>query len=218
MAKPTSDTEEALIRAGTEIIRESGFAGLSLRRVAARAGANLGMFPYLFGSKEAFVRKVAQRIYDDFFSGFSLATSRQDRPVENLRRGLVQLGRFVRDNRRLALALASDVILRQDREARKFLGRNVPRHGLILLRLVRAAQRDGSIGRLPLPVVAGHLMGSIAGPAMFIGAVEASGVSLPARLALPFIRASVLTDEAIRFRVNLALASLTPKAIREARP
>jgi len=211
MAKPSHETEAALLAAGEAVIRESGFSGLSLRRVAARAGVNLGMFPYLFGTKEVFVRKVSQRIYDNFFQGFSLATSRSGRPIENLRRGLIQLGRFIRDNRRLGLSLATDVLGRHA-AARGFIARNLPRHAIVIVRLVRAAQRDHSLARVPLPMALGHLMGCIAGPPLFVGLVEASGVALPARLALPFIRHAVLSDAAIERRVDLALAGLNPAA------
>lgn len=216
MAKPSHETEAALIAAGEAVIRESGFSGLSLRRVAARAGVNLGMFPYVFGTKEVFVRKVSQRIYDDFFQGFSLATSRTGRPIESLRRGLVQLGRFIRENRRLGLSLATDVMGRHA-AARGFIARNLPRHAIVIVRLVRAAQRDGSLIRVPLPMALGHLMGCVAGPPLFVGMVEAGGFALPARLALPFVRHAVLSDAAIEQRVDLALAGLRPGARRGAR-
>src|SRR5688572_30837968 len=101
-------TEDALIAAGRAVIIEDGFTGMSLRKVAARAGVNLGMFPYLFGTKEAFVRRVAQSVYDEFFRGFALETSRKDTPLANLRRGLIRLGTFVRDHRRLAFSLIRD--------------------------------------------------------------------------------------------------------------
>ncbi len=211
--KAAGRTEELLIAAGRAVIIEDGFTGMSLRKVAARAGVNLGMFPYLFGTKDAFARKVAQRIYDDFFGGFALETSRNDPPISNLRRGLVRLGIFTRDHRRLAFSLLRDAASGHAL-AREYLLANGPRHAKVIIGLVRACQRAGTLARVPLPVAVAHLMGSVAGPHMMYAAGEAAGLPLPVRLLGPYLNRVLLSDRAIDQRVGLALAGLAPAGTR----
>lgn len=204
-------TEEALIEAGRAVILEDGFMGLSLRKVAARAGVNLGMFPYLFGTKEAFARRVAQRIYDDFFGGFALETSRRDTPVANLRRGMIRLGIFARDHRTLALSFMRDASAGHAL-TREFLLANGPRHANVLIRLIRAAQKSGSLARVPVPVALAHLMGSIVAPNIVLAAAERAGLPLRLRVLKPYLDRVLLSDRAIAQRVGLALAGLAPGA------
>ncbi len=207
--KTAGRTEEALIAAGRAVIIEDGFSGMSLRKVATRAGVNLGMFPYLFGTKEAFARKVAQRIYDDFFSGFALETSRNDPPLANLRRGLTRLSGFVRDHRRLAFSLIRDAAA-GDPLAREFMLANGPRHAKVILGLVRACQKTGTLARVPVPMALAHLMGCIAAPNVMFAVAESAGLPLTLRLLQPYIHRTLLTDRAIAQRVDLALAGLAP--------
>lgn len=211
--RDATNTEEALLTAGRAVILESGFSGLSLRRVAAKAGVNLGMFPYLFGTKDAFVRRVAQRMYDEFFRGFALDTGRDEPPLANLRRGLIRFGRFSRDHRRLALSLLMDAA-GGHALGRKFILDNGPRHGRVLVGLIRACQRAGTLVRVPLPVAMMHCMGAVAAPHLMLSAAESAGLPLPLRLLKPWIERVALSDEAIARRVDLALAGLRPGAPR----
>lgn len=202
-------TAAAMLAAGREIVRESGFTGLSLRKVAARARVNLGMFPYLFGSKEAFVRQVVQGAYDDFFSGFALETAQADPPLANLRRGLIRLARFTRDQRRLALSLLVDAA-RGHVVSRRFVAENAPRHARVIVRLIRQCQRQRTLVRLPLPVMMVHLMGALAAPHILMAAVESGQLPLHIRVLKAYADRTLLTDAAIARRVDLALKALTP--------
>lgn len=202
-------TEAAMIEAGRTVIIEDGFAGLRLRKVAARAGVNLGMFPYLFGTKEAFARKVAQRIYDEFFAGFALETSRLDTPQANLRRGLTRLAIFVRDHRTLALSLLRDAAAGHA-QTRAFITANGPRHAKVIVELIRACQTSGTIVRVPVPMAMAHLMGAVISPHVMWAAAERAGLPLPLRLLRRQVERAVLSDRAIEQRVGFALAGLAP--------
>ena len=54
-AKPESDTRSLLLEAVEKCLRESGYSGLSTRRVAEAAAVPLSQIHYHFGSKEALV-------------------------------------------------------------------------------------------------------------------------------------------------------------------
>ena len=62
MSRPSRNVDALLLRAGRELYPETGAAGLSIRKVAERAGVNLGMFHYHFRTKEAFVRQLLQAL------------------------------------------------------------------------------------------------------------------------------------------------------------
>jgi AcrR family transcriptional regulator len=54
-AKPESDTRTLLLEAAERCLRETGYSGLSTRRVAEAAAMPLSQIHYHFGSKEALV-------------------------------------------------------------------------------------------------------------------------------------------------------------------
>lgn len=57
-AKDSEHTRTALIQAAGELFAASGYAGVSARQVAAKAGVALSTIPYHFGSMEALYREV----------------------------------------------------------------------------------------------------------------------------------------------------------------
>src|SRR5258708_2683380 len=90
-------TDQKLLEAAATMIDRTGIAGLRLRDVAKRAHVNLGMFHYHFVTKEVFIRRLLQEIYDDFFREFSLESQTGDSPLVRLRRALVVFAHFARD-------------------------------------------------------------------------------------------------------------------------
>jgi TetR/AcrR family transcriptional regulator, transcriptional repressor of aconitase len=55
-----------LIEAARYVIARDGYAGASLRKVAARAGHSTGAVTYYFANKEAMVATVAEALFDEF--------------------------------------------------------------------------------------------------------------------------------------------------------
>ena len=208
MPRPSRNIDALLLRAGRELFPVHGVRGLSVRKVAGRAGVNLGMFHYHFGTKQAFVQRLLQEIYDDMFARLELAASART-TMEALRGALVVLGRFARDNARLLRRLVADA-LDGDALAIAFIRTNMPRHVGVLGRLIRAAQRDHSLVRMPLPQAIAFLAGSIAVPALVAAALGDRGL-LPAEIARG-MKQAIGTDAAIAQRVDCALAGLAPRA------
>jgi AcrR family transcriptional regulator len=67
--RPIGDREAKsgeLIEAARYVIAREGYAGASLRKVAARAGCSTGAVTYYFANKEEMVAKVAHALFDEF--------------------------------------------------------------------------------------------------------------------------------------------------------
>ena len=67
--RPIGDREAKsgeLIEAARYVIARDGYAGASLRNVAARAGCSTGAVTYYFANKEAMVATVAEALFDEF--------------------------------------------------------------------------------------------------------------------------------------------------------
>ena len=217
MTRPSRNIDELLLRAGRELLPEIGCAGLSIRRVAERAGVNLGMFHYHFKTRENFIRTLLQRLYDDMFSRLSLEVEQHRAPRDALHAALGVLGRFARDNRRLLTRIVADA-LGGEALAAQFLQSNLPRHIGVLKELVRAGQAEAGFRSVPLTQALVFLFGSVAAPTL-VGAALVSRKLAPRAIARAF-ETDVLSDEAIDQRIEMALAGLaaTPRPETRARP
>src|SRR5262249_46362889 len=87
---------------------------------------------------------------------------------------------------------------------------NLPRHLLVLRALVAKGQDEGVIAAMPSPQAIGFCMGSLAMPILAGGAAIDSGLIAPATRKM--LQASLLTNEAIDQRIDLALKALAAAA------
>src|SRR5512140_2245985 len=149
MPRPSRNVDERLLAAGRELYPDAGAAGLSIRRIAERAEANLGMFHYHFRTKDQFVRRLLQSMYDEMFASLELAAS-AGTPVAALRGALNVLGRFGRDNGRLLRRLIADALANEPL-ALEFLRTNMPRHVGVVLGLIVAGQKAGALRPMAPP-------------------------------------------------------------------
>jgi len=210
MPRPSRNTDQALLRAGRKLLPETGIAGLSLRRVAAEAGVNPGMFHYHFKTKRRFVALVLQEIYEEFFKGFSMETSGSASPRERLRRALVALSRFARDNRGLFLMMFHDVIAGEE-EAVRFARANLPRHLAIISALIRDCQEQELMAAMPVPSAVAFLAGAAAMPNFAMGLLERASARAPFGTPIREVGPLLIGDAAIARRVDLALRALAPE-------
>ncbi len=209
MTRPAGDSRERLLEAGKSLIQEKGFSGLSVRAVAARAGLNQGLLSYHFGGKEAFLRKVIQGIYEDFFKDFSLQVEGESDPLSALRKGLLRFSRFIRDHRSLVRGMIRDA-LNGDRHALGFGKDNFPRHGLVLAALVAKCQKKGRLADLPLPLVMSTLMSALVMPTLVADVFVTQKKPSWTHVTPALVNDSLLTDKALERRVDLALKALKP--------
>lgn len=57
------DARQRILDAALEIFSDEGFAGTTTREIAARAGVNLGLIKYYFGSKDALWRAAVDSVF-----------------------------------------------------------------------------------------------------------------------------------------------------------
>ena len=205
MPRPSRNIDQLLIGAALELLPTTGTRALSIRRVCEHAGVNLGMFHYHFKAKDVFLRAVLQQMYDGMFAILAIEAQRQSTPKKNLRAAIMTLACFARDHRHLLVRLSNDAMVGET-VAIEFLQRNLPRHIGLVVTLISAAQRDGSLRRMPPLQAFAFVAGGVGAP-ILLGTAAADGGMLPVPLAAQFASVS-LTDDAIATFVEMALAGL----------
>ncbi|HXR56125.1 MAG TPA: TetR/AcrR family transcriptional regulator [Casimicrobiaceae bacterium] len=209
MTRPSRNIDRRLLEAGRELYPATGMAGLSVRKVAERAGVNLGMFHYHFRTKDAFVRQVLQGAYEEMFANLELAASAKA-PRAGLRAALNVLGRFGRDHSRLLRRLVSEALAGEPL-ALEFLRNNMPRHIAVILALIAAGQRQRALRRMAPHQALAFLAGSVAAPIVVVGAIAERAI-VPG--VTSDLAALVASDDAIAERVDCALAGIAAKPRR----
>ncbi len=207
MTRPSQKIDEKLIQTGLEMLRHSGLSRLNLRQLSAKAGVNLGMFHYHFKTKDKFIRAVLGDAYEKFLKNFSLRIEGERKPLGKLRQALFTLGQFSRDNRHLLLSLLQDV-LNQDLAVQEFVKMNFTRHVPIFLDLVRQCRKEKLIRSMPFFRILAFMMPAVLGPSLAVGVFEHSGATKFFDLEGKALSFLILSDETIRERIELALASL----------
>lgn len=204
MPRPSRNVDALLLKAGRELFPQTGAAAMSVRKVAARAGVNLGMFHYHFGNKDEFVRRLLQQLYDEMFANLELAASAAP-AVDALRAALCVLGRFARDHASLLRRLLIDA-LSGEPQAGAFLRANVHRHLGVIRRLIEDGQREGVLKAMAPAQALALLAGSVAAPLLVAASLSERG--LARREAATRFAKDVATDAAIAERADCALAGL----------
>jgi TetR/AcrR family transcriptional repressor of bet genes len=87
--RPPSGARERLLEAGLEVLKADGYAGLTIAKVAARAGENKALIGYHFGSKQGLVAAVAREVRDQITAEVLAAIAEPD-TVERIARGTVR--------------------------------------------------------------------------------------------------------------------------------
>lgn len=76
---PRGHAREALLAAAESLIREQGFASLSVDRVAARAGVSKGAFFHHFATRQAMVEALLDALAAEFDAGLDARVAAGDR-------------------------------------------------------------------------------------------------------------------------------------------
>ena len=204
---PRPGSERRLLDAARALLPRTGVSGLRLRQVSRRAGVNLGLFHYHFGSKEAFTARLLQELYEEFFAELSLQSRGRGSPQQRLRRCLLAIGRFMREHRQFIVMLIQEV-LQGHRGCIRFARRNVPRHVGVIAALIREGQAAGQFRRLPLPTALGFAMGVLGAPNLMITMLERVGARRAFGLTPPRLERLALGDRALGRRADLILSAL----------
>ncbi|WP_457418542.1 TetR/AcrR family transcriptional regulator [Roseateles sp. P5_E7] len=205
MPRPGQDQDQLLLAAGAALYPQLGCAGLSVRRVAEAAGVNPAMVHYHFGSKDAFLRALLQRHYEEMFSVLSLTSQGEADVMARLGAALLGVGRFVREHRPLIARVWADAQAGQA-VAQDFLRANAPRHLGVLMALLQEAEAQGRLPQRPLLTRFSFLMGAVIAPLVLVGGMKAVN-AVPAVL-LAAVDDEVLSDAALERRIEWALLGL----------
>lgn len=99
--RPSTGARERILDACLEVLKTDGYAGLTLAKVAARAGENKALISYHFGSRQGLVaaagRSLGESISDEILGGLEGAATVE----EVVRGGLEGLWRLMDSDERL---------------------------------------------------------------------------------------------------------------------
>ena len=163
MSRPSQNIDKLLIKAGMELIPATGISGLKIRAVTKKAGVNLGMFNYHFGTKDKFIEKLLSEMYSEFFNDIKIQALHGETSIEQLRNSLVTISKFVRDNRSVFLTFLEEILL-GNTKMMEHAKKNMTAHIYLISGLVRKCQRDGYLAKMPFQNAIVFLMGSVLGP------------------------------------------------------
>ncbi len=209
MPRPSSDSDKKLIQAALELLDQTGFSGLKLRQVAAKAKVNLGMFHYHFKTKEDFEAKVLEAVYESMFSKLSLESTGPEPGLERLRKALFTFGQFTRQHRRIVLGLLHDA-MNGHKGILQFAQKNFPRHIKVLVDLIQECQQQGSLEKSDPMDALIFLMSAINLANAISGILEKTEEHKLFSFKLKLIQSRLISDQAIQRRVDLALKALSP--------
>jgi AcrR family transcriptional regulator len=203
----TAPTRQRLLAAGHALVLRHGMQQLTVREVAAAAGANLGSFVYHFGTRERFFETLIEEWYAPLLQSVVSVAGSEGNGIERLRRAILRLVDFGIEHhqffgRVLAAAAAGE------QAACAFLGSLAGRHPRLLLRFIGAAQSEGQISQAPPLQVLCFLMAAVGLPLVLAGAWQ--GPSLfGKRLSAALGRVARERDCIVR-RLDWAMRGLAP--------
>jgi AcrR family transcriptional regulator len=209
MSRPSAHLDRKLVSAARAMLPEAGFSGLAVREVARRAGVNAGMFHYHFKTKDEFLRRVLSECYEDFLQSFREAAEGPGSSRERLRRVLVSVARFARDNR-VMYSLMLRELLNASPEMLAFAKANFPRHASMVVGLLEACRKEGTIRPLPVPMLAMFSMSTMGLPNVVVDALERNRVRAMAGRPAKEFSAMLLSDAMIEERADMVMAALAP--------
>ncbi|HEX8954760.1 MAG TPA: TetR/AcrR family transcriptional regulator, partial [Burkholderiaceae bacterium] len=172
MDKPgTSDTRGLLLQYGAQIAMRSGLRGLTVRGLCQEAGVNPGSFVYHFGSRNEFLAELIERGYAPLFQQIQSEFAHAGRPIERLRRMLLQLARFLAGRGGMASRILMDGFSGEPVVV-EFLRSLGMRHPQLLLRCIVEAQQAGEIAPGEPEHVMMFLMSSVGLPVVLHGLIQ----------------------------------------------
>jgi AcrR family transcriptional regulator len=202
-----ADSRERLLHAGLAVAGRSGLKAMTVRAVAAEAGANLGSFVYHFGSRDAFVEALIERWYAPLFDQLQPLADAPGSALEHLRQAMLQLVRWLVQHRafvaHLVLAAAAG-----ESAAQRFLQSLPRRHPALVLQLIGQAQQAGELRRdEPLHQML-FLMTTLAAPVLMFQLLGERDLA-PRELALA-LSAFTTVPAQVETRLGWALRGLAP--------
>jgi AcrR family transcriptional regulator len=208
MTRPSRNQDLILINAAKKMLPKTGLSGMSLKLLAETCGVNLGMFHYHFGSKKNFIKKVLESISKDILDEVKQQSLSGKTSLDRLRFALTAFGLHVREHRKIFTSMIQDV-LNREKEVSEFMADFMSREMEILLPLFKAAQKDGTIEKLPYRQCVSFCMSSIMIPTLMNEAI--SRINKRNLHLKEIMSEDMASDFSIQQRVDMALKALSTK-------
>ena len=150
MRKPAEapDARERILAAGLEVFSDEGFVGTTTREIATRAGVNLGLIKYYFGSKDALWRAVVDGVFGALAAEVGEVDAEGGDEPETIERLIRSAVRFIGHNPAF-VRLMNDECKRNSGRMRWLVDRHGrPLYDQVVARL-RRMKRKGFVPNIP---------------------------------------------------------------------
>ena len=143
---------------------------MSIRGLCNKTGVNVGMFTYLFGTREKFIECIHKDIFHEFMNELKTVVNSSTVPLERLKLGILKLAEVASNDRLLFLGLIRDT-LNKDPVTLKMLKNFVPEDIILILDTIVECQKSGDLPKSlhPLEIF------SILMPPLLMASLFASG-------------------------------------------
>ncbi|MDF1564831.1 MAG: TetR family transcriptional regulator [Deltaproteobacteria bacterium] len=108
------EPRERILAAGKHLFARKGFAGTGVREIASRAGVNLAMINYYFGSKEGLLQAITESYFDRVFPGAAEAVQSEGGAREIVRKIAAVMIGVLRDDPEILRILLNRLPLEPD--------------------------------------------------------------------------------------------------------
>ena len=170
LARPSQNLDKKLLNAAKKIAIKSGLSSMSIRGLCNKTGVNVGMFTYLFGTREKFIECIHKDIFHEFMNELKTVVNSSTVPLERLKLGILKLAEVASNDRLLFLGLIRDT-LNKDPVTLKMLKNFVPEDIILILDTIVECQKSGDLPKSlhPLEIF------SILMPPLLMASLFASG-------------------------------------------
>jgi AcrR family transcriptional regulator len=159
-ARGDESTRKRLLDAGRELFTAHGFRGTSTREIAAKAGCNLSLIKYYFGSKEGLLRQVVRPEIEAVRTLIESMDSGVRPSPERLRQFFLGMARQLDANRHFFRLIFAE-LLRDDSPVGPELLEPIRRNQQAALRVLHRAKDHGMLRDVDLQASLLVVMGSL---------------------------------------------------------
>ncbi|BBH22210.1 hypothetical protein Back11_35550 [Paenibacillus baekrokdamisoli] len=119
-----TSTKEKILNATLELIKAEGIEGVTIRKIAGIAGANVALINYYFGSKEKLISETLKIQLDSFREAFSVFDEIEIPPIARLKKFLLWYTSSLQEHPELVKRLlGQDQLFESQAEYASFLKR-----------------------------------------------------------------------------------------------
>jgi AcrR family transcriptional regulator len=205
MARKSNNTDRKLIEVGKEVLINQGANAISMRKIAAEANVNLGMFSYHFRDKDDFVKTILDEIYAGLIDEMEEASKEPD-DLKRLEKLLLTSSRFSRDNQRIIVSIFLDAMMGHQ-VVIEFIKKNFGHHIHLMTEAAKACQQKGLIKTGPTHLLVTQIVGNVCLSNLIFEMVRRMSLKKPFGMT-PSQLAKSIDEDFLQARIQLFLSGL----------